>query len=346
MPFTVQLTPIVNRRDGIGRLAFNISRLLSDHGQLNLILTERQESFLHWGPVRRGLLREPKSWRDLKVTQPSTVIYHHSIGTRVADHFLNLPARKKIVIYHGVTTPELLAESQREDAVWGARQLEMIARSVDHAFAFSDFTGNELRRLGCPAVTTVPYYFPEVVAGKRVRSKTILVVGRVVKHKRVLECLEAFQKLAQMDGTVRLLIIGSLRGDPDYAGTLREFVASHFLSRRVKFLGKISDRHLLRLYYSSSILLSLSEHEGFCIPIVEALRAGLAVVATRDGALKETLGTVGLAVESRDPDSVAQALRQALERPTTGEVAADIASHLLKFEPGRFEIPFLKAVLA
>ena len=193
-PNVYQMVPIANPRDAIGRLVWNLSRLLDRCGYRNRILTEHQRSFFR--RCRSGLDNPSlPAWSTLNLPVPDTVVYHHSIGTGVAEHFVQLPCANKILIYHGVTPSSLLAPRVRHHAEQGISQLAELASHARCCIGFSDFICNELQAVGAPTILKLPYYLPIVRADPQTRSNTphVVVVGRVVRHKRVLECIEAFK---------------------------------------------------------------------------------------------------------------------------------------------------------
>ena len=141
----------------------------------------------------------------------------------------------------------------------------------------------------------------------------VLVVGRVEPYKRVHESVEAFQQATTGGVAAKLFVVGNLKANPSYAA---EVINTAKGCRNIRFLGKISETRLRRLYRKASILMTLSEHEGFCVPILEALGSQTAVLASNAGALAETVGEGGVLVPSGNVDEAARQLRQLLLSPS------------------------------
>lgn len=343
MPTNVyQMVPIANPRDAIGRLVWNLSRLLDRCGYPNTILTEHQRSFFR--RCRSGLDNPSlPAWSALNLPVPDTLVYHHSIGTGVAEHFVKLPSAKKILIYHGVTPSSLLAPSVRNHAEQGLSQLAKLASHAQYCIGFSDFICNELQAVGALAVLKLPYYLPLVRAHSQTKAITphVVVVGRVVRHKRVLECIRAFKCYLAIEPGARLSIVGNLKSDPEYSAKVKHSIRTGGLQGSVKLLGKISERRLHRIYRRASVLLTLSEHEGFCVPVLEAMRYGLSIVANAKAALSETVGDAGVLVRDPHPELVALALNRCLETQHRQQLQENILKNTDRFDPARFEARFL-----
>ncbi len=338
------MLPIVNRRDAVGKLAYNLHLLLKRNQHESLIVTERRRSLWGLGPFRDGLLAPNiADWAMLACDRPAVAIYHHSIGTRVAEHFLNLPAPKKIVIYHGITPPELLSPTERSAAISGLKQLGEIAGRSDVATAFSSVTRRELIESGAQTVIELPYYLPSPLRTNALKSRLplALIVGRVVRHKRVIEGIRALMLVKKSLPELRLIIIGSLKADREYASDVEHLVHSERLEEWVRLRGRISQWSLDRLYQKASWWLSLSAHEGFCVPALEALRAGLGIVAFNGTALSETVGEAGELVSSTEPEVVSAAVFRAINKCDPDGVQ----KHLERFSPELFETGFLKALV-
>jgi glycosyltransferase involved in cell wall biosynthesis len=267
----------------------------------------------------------------------------------VAERFLHWPAEKKILLYHNVTPPELpyLSESARKDLRWGREQLTALVKESDLQIGLSSFSCAELEKLGARALVQLPYFlWRRALTPRAPRRPIVLVVGRVEPHKRVLETLEAFQCLLRQIPEARLVIVGNLKGSPAYIESLRHFIAKNTLTRQVRLTGRISDRRLVTLYERAGVLLTLSDHEGFCVPIAEAMTARLPVVAYAAGAVPETLGQGGILLEERDPERVAAALEAALrDEPTRERIALAQAREAERFRPERFSRGFSEALV-
>ena len=164
-------------------------------------------------------------------------------------------------------------------------------------------------------------------------SLLLLFVGRVAPHKGHLRLLRTLALLrSELDVPVRLFVVGG-PGPHSYIDSLLLTVGRLGLEGSVTFTGAVSDGRLLAHYEAADLFLSLSEHEGFGIPLLEAMRAGLPVVACEAGAVGETLGGAGVVLETGEPAVVAEVVarlrqdedlrRQVVERQRARALALD-----------------------
>jgi glycosyltransferase involved in cell wall biosynthesis len=142
----------------------------------------------------------------------------------------------------------------------------------------------------------------------------ILFVGRIAPNKRQDELVAAFAHYRALDPASRLVIAGEGRAsDPFYAHLLRT-IAAHDLCAHVHVTGRIEDAELLAYYRTAHLYLSLSEHEGFGVPLVEAMWFDVPVLAYRSAAVPETLGDAGLLFDDKEDLRAVAALAKLLTR--------------------------------
>jgi glycosyltransferase involved in cell wall biosynthesis len=146
---------------------------------------------------------------------------------------------------------------------------------------------------------------------------------------------------------VRLWAIGGL--DPNlrsYREELRREIAARGLANHVHFTGRVSSRQLATYYRCCHFFLCLSEHEGFCVPLVEAMAFRLPIVAYAGGAIPSTLGRHGLHWETLNPVLVAESIRQIHEKPRLREslIQGQRAHYELRFAPQAIERLFAEAM--
>jgi L-malate glycosyltransferase len=249
------------------------------------------------------------------------LLYQMSTGSNgIVDmlHSLDAPLT---AYYHNITPPEFFypfdveaAERMRR----GREQLCRLAPRISLAFAASRFSADELRTVGVSDVRLLPpFAAPDQVApdegylrrlrdGKR--GIDLLFVGRVSPHKGHQQLLRVLALLAAGAGLeVRLFIVGR-PGPHTYLVMLHRVVTRLGLDHRVIFTGTVSHAQLAAHYRAADLFLCLSEHEGFCLPLLEAMRNGLPVVAHEAGAVSELVSDAGLLLRSRDPLVVAEAV--------------------------------------
>jgi glycosyltransferase involved in cell wall biosynthesis len=256
-------------------------------------------------------------------------ILHYSIASPAIFHALERIPRCAIH-YHNITPAELLwrfAPHIALECAVGRRRLPELADRVVAVGADSRYNALELEELGFrePTVLGVMRPFLPVVprrprpAGDPAR---ILFVGRGVPNKAQHHLVMASAALADAGVDHELAFVGSWPA-PEYERHCRTLAAALGVDRRVRLVGSVSDRALAGHYADADLFLCLSDHEGFCVPIVEAMAAGLPVVAYASSAVPETLGEAGLLLDEKPPSLVAEAVLETLVNPgLDGRMAA------------------------
>jgi glycosyltransferase involved in cell wall biosynthesis len=260
------------------------------------------------------LLHEMRPLEDMPRHADQVLIVHHSLGHDRLDEVLSLPATK-ILCYHNITPPELLAADPwlAAHAELGRRQLHQLRPHVAASLAVSDFNAIELRALGFDPVQTCTLLFDvEALRAKATpRPKaqtcfTVLFVGRVLAAKGQMELVEAYIRFSQASPLPsRLVLIGRLDLAAGYVDALTARIAEAGIEEHVLILGHASDNELDAWYAAADLYVSLSQHEGFGVPLIEAATRGIPVLAWAGGAVPYTLDDPAGLLFDRDPDAVA-----------------------------------------
>ncbi len=296
--------------DAVTGQALAWQRLLEAHGHRSVIVAE------HVHPSLGGLVRRLDAGGD-RMLRNGAVVLHYSVASATVDAALNAPG-PLAVCYHNITPGHLLRDANPALAAACDRARESLAALRGRARAIladSEYNAQELRDLGLEA-TVVPLLLDlPAPPGPRARSAgpapIILSVGRIVPNKRwedVISSFALYQRHRAPQATLE--IVGGADGFERYLDALRGHVA-RLGARGVIFRGRVGDDERDRLYARADAYLCMSVHEGFCAPLVEAMAHGVPVVARRAGAVAETLGGGGLALEVDDGLAlVAEALHE------------------------------------
>jgi glycosyltransferase involved in cell wall biosynthesis len=316
-----QVVPSFGSRDAIGVHVLHLRGVLRDLGFESDIWCEgtfpdvRAECRLlsELGPRPR-----PGTWW----------LYHLSSGSPVAELILARP-EPKLLDYHNITPGELFGvwvPWAVEEAAAGRRQLGDLVGASCFAFADSAFNETELRALGSRHTRVVPPLFDprvlatdvdrQVLAARRDQradgAADWLFVGRVTPSKAQHDLVKALACYRRcFDERARLHLVGSAMGD-DYPRALRQFVARLGLGAAVHMPGAVSDAELAAYYATADVFVSASEHEGFAVPIVEAMHLGVPVVAYGAGAVPDTADDGALVLDDKSPMSMATAVHRVL----------------------------------
>lgn len=243
------------------------------------------------------------------------LIVHASIGCWPMFRALSKNDDPLILVYHNISPAEsfaMYAPEVADDLVRGRWELEQIRDRVILSIADSLFNASELTELGFNDVHVIPPLprverfrsaQPDTIRLRRVQAQganpLILCVGQQLPHKRIDRVIAASAVLQQeYQSDARLVIVGVDRF-PSYSRALRAFAKSVGLIGD-PFIGRLTDDELVAFMMSADLYLTLSSHEGFCVPVVEAMAMGTPVVAAATAAIPETVGDAAVLVS--DPD--------------------------------------------
>jgi L-malate glycosyltransferase len=309
----------------------NVHQLLSGAGPHDAITTEAlafRSYFRSWGWGGRdhagrivpGCNGSIVPLAELRAAPDDVLLLHHSARTPALRDLLALP-NPKLLLYHNVTPAEWLWDQAPLVAVQcaiGREQLPELVEAADVAAADSAFNAAELSALGAGRTEVVPLLVDLSRLGPGTQdgaeapgSPTVLFVGRLSPHKREDAVIKAFSLYRRHRAPQARLI---LVGDPlstGYAERLRA-LADSLAPGAVTIESGLSDRELGERYRTADVFLCLSEHEGFCIPLLEAFHFGLPVIARPAGAVAETVGDAAILVEDTDLAVVAELVHLAV----------------------------------
>lgn len=290
--------------DAITNAMLLTRRILRDHGYQSDIFVE------HLDPMLAGELLPLSS---LPTHDDYVILQRHSLGFGAFDQVAALPA-PKVLLYHNITPPDLLSgiPALRRAAEIGFEQLARLRSHVSAALADSEFNAIALRALGFDPVQTCTLLFDLDDLAARApapatadRPFTILFVGRVIESKAQVDLVSAYARFReQFSEPSRLVLVGRTDGAGEaYLAALHAAIAAAG-PRHVRLTGLVSDAELRAWYAESDLYVSLSRHEGFGVPLVEAIAAGVPVLAWPGGAVPYTLDQADLLAD-RAPEAVA-----------------------------------------
>lgn len=270
---------------------------------------------------------EFKPLADYTAGPRDVCLFHYSIASPATEAYQRSAARK-VLIYHNITPADFFRpfDDHLVRQLTEARaQLAEMSRTADAVWAVSRFNASELEALGAKNVQIVPLPLPRamldvppdplVIAKFGARLTTLLFVSRLAPNKRVEDLIQAYAWYHRaINPFSRLLIVGSDRGCPRYAAMLRMLVADLDLPN-VCFEGFASQAGLTAYYRTADVYLSTSAHEGFGLPLVEAMYYGVPVVARAVGGTPEAMGQGGVLYD----DLSAPELAALIHRVTTDQ---------------------------
>ena len=314
----------------------------------------------HIAPEMRGRVQPDSHFAAYLDAADDLLIYHYSIYS--PNLRLCRAARgRRLVIYHNITPPEFFRgwdEDQAQACETGRRALQTLSH-CDLALGDSEFNRQKLIAAGFQPDRTdvLPIFWSprhsEVVSQTDALCATLreaegvnwLTVGRVVPNKKLEDVIRLFAVYRRaINPQARLYIVGS-RYIRTYDAALNELIAERDLFDSVKFVGRVSDTDLEAYYQAADLYVCASQHEGFCVPLVESMQHGVPILARRATAVPETLGTAGVLFSELGYNAVAE-MAQLLV--TDAALRARVIQHqrerLEELSPQRSEL-VLKAAL-
>ncbi|WP_165248612.1 glycosyltransferase family 4 protein [Adlercreutzia sp. ZJ141] len=303
----VQVIPVLSSGDACGNNCIAIHELLVEAGFESYVVAGRT-------------IREPHvEAKDLSfldcLGEEDVVILHFMMGSSVNLKFASLPTRKGM-IYHNITPPGWFDQYNGEVASecrLGVDQAVYLRDKVDFVVAVSKYNRLDLQFKGylCP-IDVVPLllalddYVREPCA-KVLRhhdhflGSNLVFVGRVVPNKCFEDVIAAFAVYKNhYDSHARLFLVGAFDSGDPYVARLLRYIGELKLTD-VRFTGHVSFDEILAYYRIADVFLCQSEHEGFCVPLVEAMALDVPVVAYAAAAIPETLSGCGVLLKEKDP---------------------------------------------
>lgn len=309
-----QWVPAAHKGDAIGDSARRVRGLLRELGHQSEIFALT---------VDDDLKDDIGRFADPAARQGDVTIFHFALPSPMTDAFARLP-RGRVLQYHNVTPAHFFAPYEPgvfRLAALGRQELSTLAGQTDAALGDSEYNRQELETLGFGNTGVFPIAVdfdrilqaPRQPALEQVLSDDLtnfLFVGRIVPNKKI----EDFIRLAEhykryVDTEYRFIFVGKTDGIPRYYDTVRALMAEFQMpTDRFIFTGPVPDNDLATYYRTARVYLSLSEHEGFCVPLLEAMSADVPVLAYASTAIPDTLGGAGVQFAPKDLEFAAELL--------------------------------------
>ena len=314
------LTPTVTSADAVSNDVLAMQRLLSERDHEVRIFADSS-----------SLTDEQTCNSEEAVSYLSNpedvLIYHHSIGWDLGAEIVKSASCRKIIKYHNITPPEFfegISEQYVDLCLRGRLQLkEIVECRPDLLLAASFFNMADLITAGSEDDKTfvVPPFNQadklqagaacfEILDSYCDGSVNLLTVGGVRPNKGHAALIEAFAiYYYQFNRAARLFVIGAeTEAFAPYGMILRQLIDSWDIDSRIVFTGEVSNESLKAYYMLADALITTSEHEGFCVPLVEAMAMKVPIVAYASTAIPETAEDAGLICDERDPYVMAQSI--------------------------------------
>lgn len=303
------------RGDAISNEALVLQRIFRSWGFDSEIFCERRRTL----PELRRVARDIHQCSG-KIAPDDVVFLHFSIGSEANTLFADIACRRAL-LYHNVTPAHYIDTVNKRmaaDLAAGREQLAAVAGVADVRLADSSFNAAELEAMGYPDVAVLPLVLDldelrapaDATVLKEFDDDTtnVLFVGRCAPNKKIEDTINTFAYFNRcVQPRSRFIHVGS------YAGTERYYYLLQTHAREleldcVHFAGAVTQSQLIAFYRCADVFLCMSEHEGFCIPLLESMLHNVPVLAFAAGAIEETLDGAGVLFREKRHELLAEML--------------------------------------
>ena len=310
--------------DAIGHEVLGVQRALLEAGCESEIFVETAD---------RRLEHLTTDYREMvgHIAPEDVVIHHFSIGSRASRTAYALPGRM-VLVYHNITPPEYFIGVHMDlvkQCFRGRRELTAYVHRSELALGDSEYNRAELESIGFPHTGVLPVVpdfshldvEPDALSASAFDDgwTNVMFVGRVIPNKKFEDVIRAFHVYrTRHNPRSRLLLVGSYSGFERYLAMLTG-LAARLGTPDVHFLGHVSNEELTALYDVADLFLCASEHEGFCVPLVESFYKGIPVLAYASTAVPATMDGGGVLYATKDPCEIARVMEAVVNDPALAD---------------------------
>ena len=347
-----QWVPAAHRGDAIGDSARRVRDLLRAAGH---------DSELYALSIDDDLRGDVLPFADGGAMRGQITIFHFALPSPMTEAFAALSGQR-VLQYHNITPASFFAPYDPQLfrlAALGRHELRTLVGRVDLALGDSEFNRQELEEMGFTNTAVMPIAVnferltgaPRRPALEKVLADghvNILFVGRIVPNKRIEDHIRMAEMYKRyVDSWYRFIFVGRYDGVPRYYAMIRAMLVEYrMLPDRFVFTGGVPDADLAAYYRWADAYVSLSEHEGFCVPLLESMAMDVPVLAYAAGAVPETLGGAGVLFSPKDLEFAAEMLGTLIyDRPVRDRVLEGQRRRVRDFAADRIDSR-LKNVLA
>jgi glycosyltransferase involved in cell wall biosynthesis len=311
-----QWVPAAHKGDAIGDSARRVRDLLRGLGH---------DSELYALTIDDDLKDDVRPFGDADAKRGDATIFHYALPSPMTAAFASLDTGR-VLQYHNVTPACYFAPYDPalfRLASLGREELKTLAGHCDLALGDSGYNRDELDALGFERTGVFPIAVDTARITQPVRRPALermlddglvnfLFVGRIAPNKKIedhIRLAEVYKRY--IDAYYRFIFVGRFDVVPRYYSMIRALMSEYrFLNDRFVFTGHVSDEELAVYYRHAAVYISLSEHEGFCVPLIESMAADVPVMAYAAAAVPDTLGGAGVLFAPKDLEFAAELLAQ------------------------------------
>ncbi|HSL55861.1 MAG TPA: glycosyltransferase family 4 protein [Pyrinomonadaceae bacterium] len=352
------LTPSLSTADAVSNDVLGMFDILNRNGDDVRIFAETHS-------LNHHAISELTRLRSFLKSPTDVLLYHHSRGWDPGLRLIQELRCRRVIRYHNVTPAKFFvgfSATDQELCERGRKELiEIAAAKCELYLSASAFSMRELIEVGADASRSFvvpPFHHVDrlssISADQEILQKysgdtaNILSVGRVVPHKSFHHLIEVFARYHyDYNKNSRLIIVGKGgEGFNAYSKLLHAAVQKLGLINNVVFTGGVSDEELKAYYLLAAAFVTVSEHEGFCVPLVEAMSMELPIAAYASTAIPETLGNAGIVWPERNPMLIAETIDRFVKDSVVRRALGQRGQRRYQsmFSNGKLERIFLQAM--
>lgn len=311
-----QWVPAAHTGDAVGDSARRMRALLRAMGH---------ESEIYALTIDEALEGDVRPFSDPAARHGGATIFHYALPSPMTEAFATLKGGR-VLQYHNVTPASYFAPYSPvlfRLTTLARQELATLVGRVDLALGVSEYNRQELESLGFEptGVLTLAVDFSRITqqADRPALDRLLddelvnfLFVGRIAPNKKIEDHIRLAEHYKRYcDAFYRFIFVGKYDAVPQYYATIRALMSEYrLLNERFVFTGPVPDEDLAVYYRHAAVYVSLSEHEGFCAPLLEAMAADVPVLAYSAAAVPETLGGAGVQFAPKDLEHAAELLSE------------------------------------
>lgn len=309
----IQLTPTLSYGDAVSNDVFAMNEVLTKLGVENYIVALN---------IAKKVAGRAVPFKKFIAQKSDIFIYHMSIGNELSDYVVAADVKRKLMVYHNITPAHFFDGVSHLNLPCrkGREELLRLAGCIEFALCDSDYNKEELDDLQYKATATLPIVFDKTEYLATPPSEeilkeygedgytNILFVGRIAPNKKQEDIIQSFHLYNKyINPKSRLFLVGAVVTTELYMNALKAYIHENEIEN-VFFSGHVSFPDILAYYRTADVFLCESEHEGFCVPLLEAMTFDVPVVAYASTAIPYTMGGSGILFTEKDPRLVAELL--------------------------------------
>lgn len=313
----IQVFSSLSYGDAIGNDMLALDSIIKEKGFQTKIYAEK---------IDKRIPSELASNISELTVEPSDLLILHIGGATKLNQWIKDIKCKKVMVYHNITPPEFFEDYNKKSADYckrGLKEVEDLNKTFDMVLAVSDFNKKNLIDMGYTCeINVLPILIPfddyKKTPNQAVIEKynddftNIIFLGRIVPNKKQQDVIAAFASYQKnFNPKSRLFLVGNPNDFEKYNEQLKIYTQK-IGAKNVIFTGHTRFDEILAYYKLSDLFLCMSEHEGFCVPLVEAMFFNIPIVAYASSAIPGTLNGSGFLLNEKNPDLTAAVMNRIL----------------------------------